>query len=407
MGNSTSNSNNNENEDQVPVNDAPTEVDNITEHLHTQVNETPEESVNNNDAVPDIAPDMEKTDIQHTKKKKDLFTVLRIICAAGFVVFAFLFINEVVIQPWRANNVINQTRDLYNPGIMPTTTAITPVVAEVTNAPVISPALTPVPTQDPTRDEKGRLLTFKDLLTANEDTKGWINFPDTNIDYAVMQRANDSEYYLTHDFNGEKQKAGCLYLDPQSSVEDNTKNLVIHGHNMKSTDNMFHYLEHMKKDITYFKQHTIFNFDTIYQSGKWKVLSVFITNGSDKKEPFFNYMQSTFKDSSEFINFVYQIRIRSIYNLDQVDVNEDDQLCTLSTCSYELDNYRLVIVARKVREGEDASMDMDLIKKSSDPLYPQSYYNNYKKEVPDYPSTFEEALDQNLIKWYKAPDSKE
>ena len=41
------------------------------------------------------------------------------------------------------------------------------------------------------------------------------------------------------------------------------------------------------------------------------------------------------------------------YNIDDIDINEDDQILTLSTCSYELANYRIVVVARKIREGEE------------------------------------------------------
>lgn len=349
--------------------------------------------------------------------------LLWIICVAGFLIFLSLIVNEKLLQPWRAARVINHTRDLYhNDQVLPNVSA-TPAIASITAVPIITPeiapeltpnpseltpelmpGLSPDPIVCPTKDELGRLLQFRALLSSNPDTKGWINYPDTNIDYAVMQKADNPEYYLSHDFNGEKQKAGCLFLDPQSCVESNTKNLVIHGHNMKSTDNMFHYLEHMRKDIEYFKLHTVFRFDTIYQTGQWKVISVFITNGSDKNEPFFNYMKSTFRDSSEFMDFVYQLRIRSIYDLNQVDINENDQLCMLSTCSYELDNYRLVIVARKVREGEAASLDAELIKKNSEPLYPQSYYENYGGTAPKLPKTFEEALEQGSIPWYKPGD---
>ena len=47
--------------------------------------------------------------------------------------------------------------------------------------------------------------------------------------------------------------------------------------------------------------------------------------------------------------------------MDSVDINENDQILTLSTCSYELPNYRLVIVAQ-VREG-DSTVDTSVFKK--------------------------------------------
>lgn len=330
--------------------------------------------------------------------KKYLYKVLIIICGAAFIVFTALFINDALLQPMRANRAIDRTRNLY------ILTSVTPAIAAANTTPgaAVTSAPTTVPEEAFDRDSEGKLLEFQSLLKDNPDTKGWLNFPDTNIDYVVMQRYDDPDYYLSHDFNGNKQKAGCLFLDSRSSVEVNTKNLVIHGHNMKSTNNMFHSLEHIK-DLDYFKGHTVFRFDSIYQTGQWQIISVFITNGSDEKEPFFDYMKPTFSDSSEFLNFVYQLRIRSIYNLDQVDVNENDQLCTLSTCSYELNDYRLVIVARKVRDVEEPVINTDLITKNKNALYPESYYTHYNIEAPTYPATFEEALAQGTINWYKSP----
>lgn len=351
--------------------------------------------------VTDTAEDEQNSGGTNTpaiKKRLNVFLVLRIICGIGFLVFSCLFINEVFIQPWRMNRAVDLTRDLYlKPSGIPTASISVPTGApEITKAPVKAAA----PTEVPTRDEQGRLLTFQELLAKNEDTKGWITIPGTNIDYVVMQNQDDPQYYLTRDFNREKQKAGCLFLDQNSSVEQHTTNLVIHGHNMKSTDNMFHYIAKFKK-LDYFKEHLTFSFDTIYQTGQWKIFSIFITNGSDRKEPFFNYTQATFKDSSQYLNFLYQLRIRSLFNTDTVDLNENDRIVTLSTCSYEIYDYRTVIAARMVRPGEDITVDAKSITHNPAPLYPSTYYKNYGGEAPELPATFEEAMEQDLIKWYK------
>ncbi len=357
------------------------------------------------DKVENIEHDDAKTaDIpapSSNKFKKNLSKILQIVCLIGFLVFTGLFINEVVIQPIRIKNSIELTRDLYH---KPTEAPI------ATIAPVVTAAVTPVaeatPTPDPNRDSQGRLLQFKDLLDTNEDVKGWITIPDTNIDYVVMQPAadkNDPDYYLYKDLKGDYSKAGTLYIDPRSSVEDNTKNLVIHGHNMVSTkEKMFHFLLEYNK-VSYYKEHPVITFDTIYDTAKWKIFAVVVTNGSSEKEPLFEYRTSKFKDSSEFLNFVYQLRIRSVLNLDMVDVNENDELLTLSTCSYELDNYRTVIIARKVREGEDPGVDVDKAAKNETPLFPESYYYRKGGKAPEVAATFEEALEAGEINWYTAP----
>lgn len=352
-----------------------------------------------------VNPPETTQDAKSKKKSKfNLYDIIRILCLIGFLVFTALFINEVIIQPYRIKKSIDLTRELYNkPTEAPVVTAAPtqPVAEESTVTDVVQAT----PTPDPNRDEKGRLLQFKDLLAINEDVKGWITIPDTNIDYVVVQsgKKDDPDYYLDKDIKGEYSKAGTLYLDPRSSVEDDTQNLVIHGHNMVSTaEKMFHYLLDYQ-EVNYYSERPVITFDTIYDTSKWKIFSVFITNGSDDKEPLFDYRVSSFKDSSSFMNFIYQLRIRSLLNIDTVDVNENDQILTLSTCSYELDNYRLVVVARKVREGEDSNVDVASATKNENPLYPKSYYYRYGGEAPDLAATFEEALENDQIKWYIPP----
>ncbi len=342
------------------------------------------------------------------------YRVLRLVFATGFVVFTGLFIYELVITPYRINRSIQKAEAIYTGSQEAISSKEAVSSQEVSSVPqgesteaegiIASQIITsPLPTPDPTRDSEGRLLQFKDLLAISKDVKGWITIPDSNINYVVMQSSKeDPEYYLTRDMEGKELKAGSLFLDVKGSVEENSRNLTIHGHNMTSTDNMFHYLLKYK-ELDYYKARPVFTFDSIYQKGLWKIFAVFITNGSSGKEPLFDYTRADFENASDFMNFVYQLRLRSIYQIDTVDVNENDQLLTLSTCSYEVKNYRTVIVARRVRDGEDPTVDVDSVVVNPQPLYPNSYYYRYGGKAPKLTETFEEALAKGEINWYQAP----
>lgn len=330
--------------------------------------------------------------------------IIRYLCLISFIVFTALFINESVIQPYRIKKSADRARELYNkPSEAPTATASPASPAPTAAVAALpTPAVTATPTPDPNRDDQNRLLQFKDLLDANEDVKGWLTIPDTNIDYVVMQTgADDPDYYLDKDFNKEKSKAGTLYLDYRASVKEDSRNMVIYGHNMVSTtEKMFHYLLNYKK-LSYYKKHPLINFDTIYSTGQWKIFAVFITPPDPDNKDFFEFRRFKFKDSSDFLNFAYQLRIRSVLNIDAVDINEDDQLLMLSTCSYEVgDNYRTVIVARKVRDGEDTSVDVENVSVNETPLYAGDYYKRYGGKAPELADTFEEALADGDINWY-------
>lgn len=81
-----------------------------------------------------------------------------------------------------------------------------------------------------------------------------------------------------------------------------------------------------------------------------------------------------------------------------VTVNEKDKLLVLSTCSYEYDNFRTVVVARKVRKGESVKVDTQNAVYRSSPLYPDCWYGDSEK--PQYPETFQIAQKQHMTEWY-------
>ncbi|MDF2588429.1 MAG: hypothetical protein K0S41_2270 [Anaerocolumna sp.] len=346
--------------------------------------------------------------------KKKLLTVGQIIAMLTFFISVIILINEQIIQPYHSKKVIEKTQQLYYETLSITASNINNLSiiskdsTNETNNNSTNNSLSPNTsledsntsvTNTTDRDSKGRLLKFTKLLETNEDVKGWISIEGTNINYPVLQSdKNDPELYLTRNIKKELDKCGSIFIDVNSSVEQNTKNLVLHGHNMTSTDNMFHYLPEYK-NLEFYQKHSIISFDTIYELGDWKIISIFITDASNKADDFFNYLKATFKDDSDFLNFIYQLRTRSIINC-PVDVNEDDQILTLSTCSYELDNYRTVIVARKVRDGELNSVAVKDATKNENPLYPKSFYDYYGGHSPNV-TTFEEALKEGTITWYK------
>ena len=77
------------------------------------------------------------------------------------------------------------------------------------------------------------LPSFKKLLEINPDTVGYLKIDGTAIDYPVV-KGKDNDYYLTHDFYGEKSKSGSVMMDCNCVVspDGNSGNMVLYGHNM-------------------------------------------------------------------------------------------------------------------------------------------------------------------------------
>lgn len=160
---------------------------------------------------------------------------------------------------------------------------------------------------------------------------------------------------------------------------------------------MFHQLLKYK-DINFYKEHPVITFDSIYRESKWKIISYMRVSGDTTKNQGFNYLTGKFKNKEEFMDFLYQIEMRSLYHC-PVSVNEKDQLLMLSTCSYEVHDYRTIVVARKVRKNEDPKVDTSLATIRKDVLYPANWYSKYGGEMPLVVS-FADEMSFETPAWY-------
>lgn len=296
-------------------------------------------------------------------KSKFFYKILFVIFLIIFIVSCILTINILFIEPYLNNKKMDEIHDIYYKN-------------------------------DPsTPNENPPEINLDELLAINKDIKGWIKINNTPIDYPVLY----SDYYLYRDYKKNDTKYGSIFLDNICIIENSPKNILIHGHHMNN-GSMFAKICNYR-DLNFYKENPVFKFDSIIEKGQWKVISAFITNTNPDDGELFYYLQSDFKDKSSFLNYVHKVRLRSNINT-PVDVNEDDKLITLSTCSYEMKDFRTVVVARKVRENEDVNVDVSLARYNNNPLYPDAYHQKIRSAKP-LETTFEEALKNNQISWYK------
>lgn len=222
-------------------------------------------------------------------------------------------------------------------------------------------------------DESSKVNRVLSLLDINKDIRGWIKINNTPIDYPVLKSAEDEpEFYLYRSYKKENTKYGSIFIDSKSRDGTDSKNILLHGHNMNDGSMFAGILKFT--DINFYKLTPLISFDTIFESAKWKVVSVFRVNTLSEHGSVFNYLRSSFYNDEDFMDFVKEIRERSLINI-PVDVNSEDRLLTLSTCSYEFKDFRTVVVARKVREDEDEWVDVDKAVVNPNPVLPECYYN--------------------------------
>lgn len=175
----------------------------------------------------------------------------------------------------------------------------------------------------------------KNLSSVNDNYMFWINVKGTNIDYPVVQ-GEDNDFYLNHGFNKEYLSSGSIFLDYRNNFNDDF-NSVIYGHHMR---NRTMFGELMKfKDEEFFRNNkdiTITSKDGTYD---YEIFAVGVFDAD------FGYNDVSFSDENEFSNFLNKIMSSSTYKRDIVD--SSDKIITLSTCSYEYDNARTAVFAKR------------------------------------------------------------
>ncbi len=223
------------------------------------------------------------------------------------------------------------------------------------------------PKKEEERLEDGTLASFKVIRELNSDVVGWITIPNTQIDYPVVQAA-DNYFYLRHNINKEYNYSGCPFLDFRNSVKpgSGTRNFIIYGHHRRN-GTMFAKLTNYN-DIEFYKENPVIRFDTIYERSEWVVFSNFRATTSWATGTPFNYIQTDFKDDADYLKLIDEIKKRSLITT-PVDIAADDQILLLSTCSYEKSNWRMVIAARRVRDGE-SKIDVSSAVMAFRPLMP-------------------------------------
>ncbi|MCD8039360.1 MAG: class B sortase [Lachnospiraceae bacterium] len=207
---------------------------------------------------------------------------------------------------------------------------------------------------DASEQSEPRILSkFQALYDENNDFSGWLSIEGTKINYPVMSREGDNDYYLDKNFNGQEDKNGLLILDYRSDVLESGQNIIIYGHNMR-TGVMFGTLKEYK-DKDYCMEHQTIRFDSLYSEGEYKVAAVMLSAVAYEDEDVFRYYDAIDISTQElFDEFCRNIEENALYTTD-VSLEFGDSCLILSTCDYYTEDGRFVVIAKKtntLRNGD-------------------------------------------------------
>jgi len=223
---------------------------------------------------------------------------------------------------------------------------------------------------------------FADAYAVNQDIRGAVFIKETLLNYPVVQNP-DNIFYLTRDFYKNKSDKGVPFLDKSCIIAKDriSANLIIYAHNLRSGQFFGQLAKY--KDLDFYKEHPIINFDTVYEDMEWVIFGVMLTNADPEDGPVFRYHDFIEpQDSAHYEWFANQVKLRSIIDTG-IGVQPGENLLSLSTVDYDMGvsaSGRLVIVARQLRPGETIDISAAVLNES--PLYPDLWYSKNNREKP-------------------------
>lgn len=178
-------------------------------------------------------------------------------------------------------------------------------------------------------------VDFEALWAINPDVVGWIYIDGTKINYPVLQGENN-DTYLHHMIDGEYNRAGSIFMDYRNSPDYTDKNTVLYGHHMND-DSMFAQLVYYQ-DQSFYEEHPVGYLFTPDRTYELHFFSGFVTDMRD------DAWQMSFTSDSDYADWLLDTASRSEFNCGILPTAQD-QILTLSTCTYEFDDARFILAA--------------------------------------------------------------
>ena len=221
---------------------------------------------------------------------------------------------------------------------------------------------------------------YANYYARNQDFVGYLEASGIGLSLPIVQTRNDGDY-LYKNFDKQATKYGCPFVSCLNRMDKLDTNTVIYGHHMNN-NTIFGTLDQYKS-LDGYKKAPVIHFNTLYHDYSWKVFAVFITNSEPAEDNgyLFNYFFTNLESEEKRASYLNELAQRSIYDTG-VDVLPSDRLLTLSTCSHEFNEARLVVVARLVRTGEREEVDTSRAVWNANPRYPQAWYDSKNKTNP-------------------------
>ena len=168
-------------------------------------------------------------------------------------------------------------------------------------------------------------VDFESLAEVNEDIYAWINIPETNINYAVVQSPTDDLFYNDHGVDKAYYSGGSIFSQRYNTKTFEDPVTVLYGHNRKS-ETMFAQVNNYA-DPEFFEAHP---YIYIYTPDRVYVYQIFAAFPHSSEHLLVCH---DFTDPDQFNAFFENLggSFDSNYR-EELFPSSEDHVLTLSTC---------------------------------------------------------------------------
>ena len=285
----------------------------------------------------------------------------------------------VVLIGIMAYSVINQ-KNQKKPDIQETQASVVPAVEKASEYP------------------DNYQIQFEQEWVVNKDFKGYLTLEGTALSTNVVQ-GTDNTFYRDHGFDGGTDSR-IAFLDYRADIDSPSSQLLIY---LPHANNHAKYGELVKfKNLEYYKEHPVISFNSLYRNAKYKVFSVALFPSGYDGIPFQTCMETS--DKTQLVTLVQKALEHSILEI-PVDVRDTDELLTVMSEDLSLVDEngkyaRIIVFARKIRDGESEVVNTQNAAIKPNKYMPQEWYDQILRS--QYISTVNEQIRQEATKWFSA-----
>ena len=204
------------------------------------------------------------------------------------------------------------------------------------------------PVAEPEPEPYQSPIDFETIWKTGKDVYAWIRIPETKVDYPVARGGPYEDFYLEHAMDGKPAILGTIYTRMENKDDFSEFNTVFYGHNARN-DNMFGGLKRYR-DLNYLKEHRLIHIYTPQAEYTYQIFAAVVFHN---KLLTAKYDFSTVEDRKAFLHDLKTTRDISCNFLEDVAVDENSKLITLSTCVSGRKDRRYVVVAVQIDENPE------------------------------------------------------